>query len=180
MLKVWILALSFSLALGLSLPTHSYADQTFEGGTDRPGQDIDRIDIPPGGIAGPSICRGHCLRNERCNSWTFVASGFQGNTAVCWLKHGLPAPVRNNCCESGVVPRAFEDNIDRPGLDLGPRIIISGNPPECERLCREEPRCAAWTYVRKDVQGPSQLCYLKSAVPDAFPNDCCTSGVVRP
>ena len=174
--KAWIFALPLLLALGLCLPMNAYADQTFEGGTDRPGQDIQKIVIEPGTISGASICRGFCVNNGQCNSWTFVASGVQGNKALCYLKTGVPAAVPNNCCESGVVARALEENIDRPGLDYK-RNIITGQPEECQTTCQNDASCVAWTYVNRGVQGPSALCYLKSAVPDAQSSDCCTSGV---
>lgn len=168
--------LAVLLTLGLALPMNASADQTLEGGTDRPGQDLKRIEIEPGTIAGGSICRGFCVNLKTCTSWTFVASGVQGPKAVCYLKFGIPAAVRNPCCQSGVVARVAEPNIDRPGMDYR-RITAPLDPPECRSLCEKDSRCMSWTFVTRKVQGPTSFCYLKNGVPDARENDCCTSGV---
>lgn len=69
----------------------------------------------------------------------------------------------------------FERNIDRPGLDY--RNISSPGAARCSFSCQAENQCRAWTYVRPGVQGPSGRCWLKTAVPRATRNSCCTSGV---
>ena len=175
MTKAWFLALSASLALGLCSLSNAHADQTFMGATDLPGQDIATIPIDPPSIAAASICRGFCVKNSACNSWTLVASGVQGPKAMCWLKQGVPNAVANRNCESGVVGRREEPGIDRPGLDYK-RNIITGPPRECRETCEGDANCAAWTYT--GTPGKAPLCFLKSSIPDAVSNGCCTSGVV--
>lgn len=181
MSKIWLLVLALLLPAGLGLPTAAHADQTMESGIDRPGNDFRRIELEPS-IAGSSICQGMCTNDGSCNAWTFVQSGVQGPKAVCYLKRGIPDAVANNCCTSGVVPRAFEPGIDRPGMDLIRHQTSGQLAPEtvkrnCAILCSQNPQCRAWTHVDAGVQGPTSFCYLKSGIPDAVPNGCCTSGV---
>jgi hypothetical protein len=68
----------------------------------------------------------------------------------------------------------FERNTDRPGLDF------SNTPSEgavaCSFACQLQNQCRAWTFVRPGVQGPSGRCFLKTAVPQARRDKCCTSG----
>jgi PAN domain len=174
MSKVWILVLAVLLTLGLGLPMNANADQTMEGGTDFPGHDLKRIEIEPT-IAGAAICQGFCVNLQTCHAWTFVASGVQGPKAQCYLKFDIPAAVRNPCCQSGVVGRVAEANIDRPGMDFLKLTVTA--PGECLKFCFENSRCMSWTFVVRGVQGPSAFCYLKNGVPDARNDDCCTSGV---
>ncbi len=73
----------------------------------------------------------------------------------------------------------MEDNTDRPGWDYK-RLAMGklAGPAFCQYQCKAEgDRCRAWTYVRPGVQGPSGVCYLKTAEPDAKSNTCCISGL---
>lgn len=77
-----------------------------------------------------------------------------------------------------------EERTDRPGSDyrrfeLGPPApnTFADNASNCQSSCQRDGKCAAWTYVEPGVQGPQGVCYLKSAIPQARPNNCCTSGV---
>src|SRR4051794_19148403 len=105
-----VFAARLLIALALCLPMAAQADQKFEGATNRPGSDIISIPLEPS-IAGAAICRGLCIKNDECNSWTMVASGIQGPKAMCWLKRGVPAAVPDKCCESGVIRRSVEPNM---------------------------------------------------------------------
>ncbi len=69
----------------------------------------------------------------------------------------------------------FERGVDRPGLDY--KNIASPGAAQCSFSCQAENQCRAWTYVRPGIQGPSGRCWLKTAVPRASRNSCCTSGV---
>jgi hypothetical protein len=53
------------------------------------------------------------------------------------------------------------------------------NADACERECKKDPRCKAWSYVRPGVQGPQARCYLKDRIPSPTPNTCCISGSVK-
>ncbi|HEY4975698.1 MAG TPA: PAN domain-containing protein [Steroidobacteraceae bacterium] len=65
--------------------------------TDRPGSDYNNFEI--GGT--PDQCRMPCLKDARCQAWTFVKPGIQGRRAHCWLKDRVPQAVSNPCCVSG-------------------------------------------------------------------------------
>ena len=69
----------------------------------------------------------------------------------------------------------FEQNIDRPGRDY--KNSLSRGASDCSFACQAENQCRAWTYVRPGIQGPFGRCWLKSTVPGAVRNNCCTSGV---
>jgi hypothetical protein len=176
MSKVWNCLLVVLLTLGLGFPMTANADQTMESATDRPGNDLKKIVIEPGTIAGSTICRGFCVNLRTCNAWTFVQSGVQGPKALCYLKFDIPRAVRNPCCVSGIVARKGEPNIDRPGMDYFHAPVFGGSP-NCRKQCDRDSRCMSWTFVEKGVQGIDAMCYLKNGVPDARQDDCCTSGV---
>jgi hypothetical protein len=73
----------------------------------------------------------------------------------------------------------FEEQTDRPGHDYQSfELPVNWPAPACQRACRNDPRCRAWTWVRARVQGEHPVCWLKSAVPEAGSSDCCVSGVV--
>jgi 1-phosphatidylinositol phosphodiesterase len=72
---------------------------------------------------------------------------------------------------------ALEVNVDRPGSDYRSFDLATPSPEQCRDTCMVEPQCVAFTYVNPGLQGPSARCWLKSAVPNATPNACCTSGV---
>jgi PAN domain-containing protein len=75
-------------------------------------------------------------------------------------------------------PESPEFDVDRFGMDLMPGIPLSAaDPALCRIECTDHPDCAAWTYVKPGVQGPSAMCYLKSGVPTPVSNTCCISGV---
>jgi len=77
-----------------------------------------------------------------------------------------------------------EDNIDRPGGDFRNFPV---NPPGpgsfgtvvdiCRGNCERDGNCKAWTLVRAGLQGAQARCWLKSVIPAANFNGCCTSGV---
>jgi len=74
----------------------------------------------------------------------------------------------------------FEPDVDRPGLDYNNfNFRPEALPYDCQNACLSDGNCRAWTFVRAGVQGPFPRCWLKSAVPDARGNTCCTSGVRR-
>jgi hypothetical protein len=64
---------------------------------DRPGKDIK----PGYPVNLPTVCERDCQLNGKCQAWTFVKPGYQGNQAKCWLKSARPAAVNNDCCISG-------------------------------------------------------------------------------
>ncbi|MFO1173472.1 MAG: PAN domain-containing protein [Hyphomicrobiaceae bacterium] len=72
----------------------------------------------------------------------------------------------------------IEQGVDRPGGDykdfeLEPSIAGFG---PCQAQCAQDKKCRAWTFVKSGVQGPKAHCWLKSTLPTAVKNDCCTTG----
>lgn len=75
------------------------------------------------------------------------------------------------------MPAGIESGTDRPGMDYNNFDLPSASPSLCQQACNDDPVCRAFTYVKPGVQGPSARCWLKNAVPDATPSECCASGV---
>jgi hypothetical protein len=74
----------------------------------------------------------------------------------------------------------FEPNVDRQGLDYANfNLAPTASPYDCQNACLRDGNCRAWTFVRAGVQGPYPRCWLKSVVPNAQGNNCCTSGVIN-
>lgn len=73
---------------------------------------------------------------------------------------------------------SFETNTDRPGGDYTSHRLSDADAILCQKLCAEDQRCLAWTYVAPGYQEASAVCWLKNTVPAAQRRDaCCTSGV---
>ncbi len=88
------------------------AQSTKELDMNRPGKDYESFDITDPDFASVSsqkrpdiYCKEPCLKDPECKAWTYVRPGIQGPTARCWLKSGVPAPVADECCVSGVLKR---------------------------------------------------------------------------
>jgi hypothetical protein len=155
--------------------------QTREDNVNRPGGDFRNFPVnpPPPGSFGTvvDICRVKCERDGNCQAWTLVRAGLQGPQARCWLKNVIPAANFDGCCTSGVPMRAVEPRINRPGMDFNNFDLAAADPNLCKTACEREGICQAWTFVGPGVQGPRARCWLKFAVPTAFTDNCCTSGV---
>ena len=59
----------------------------------------------------------------------------------------------------------FENDVDRYGQDYRSFNLSSADPGVCQKACRDESQCRAFTYVPPGVQGSSARCYLKSGEP---------------
>jgi hypothetical protein len=77
-----------------------------------------------------------------------------------------------------------EPDTDRPGGDYDSFSLkpvsgsIAGSPmAQCQLRCENDPRCKAWTLANPGVQGQDAVCWLKSSIPRARRQPCCTSGV---
>src|SRR5688572_16764918 len=74
-----------------------------------------------------------------------------------------------------------EKNTDRPGFDYTMFSLdlagLSTAEDVCRDACARDVRCKAWTVVAVGVHGPEARCWLKSGIPGARSNVCCTSGV---
>lgn len=70
----------------------------------------------------------------------------------------------------------FERHTDRPGADYADFDVKNG-ARECQKRCRAEARCRAWTFVGDHApEGPGH-CWLKDAVPPPRPMENAVSGV---
>jgi hypothetical protein len=49
----------------------------------------------------------------------------------------------------------------------------------CQSACKAEIQCLAWTAVHPGLPGGNARCWLKSVIPPAAANPCCTSGIER-
>jgi len=71
-----------------------------EPGTDRPGQNYRNVVLSD---PDPKHCKNLCRKDGAvCRAFTYVNPGVQGPQARCWLKNGVPAPVPDANCYSGV------------------------------------------------------------------------------
>jgi hypothetical protein len=103
------------------------ADVTSEQNVNRPGLDYKKMPMPAG---APDACRRACLADPRCRAFTYVRPSDRDRRAWCKLKHGVPRPVRSQCCLSGVKtfpaspapgPGATPQPGYRPGVRCPPR-----------------------------------------------------------
>lgn len=77
----------------------------------------------------------------------------------------------------GAVQVGMENDVDRPGNDYSNFDLPSPDPALCKQACDNDSNCKAFTYVRPGFQGTSARCWLKNAVPNPVPGNCCISGV---
>ena len=85
---------SMIVASALMVATLSIASaDTYEPNTNRPGGDYNNFEV-----GTPSDCRTACLKDARCQAWTFVKPGIQGRRARCWMKDRVPPAVASGCC----------------------------------------------------------------------------------
>lgn len=167
----------FALAMSLLLVRPAAAVD----GTNLPGRDY--ANFP---AHSAQVCQNTCSGESRCQAYTWVKPGIQGPSGMCWLKHSEPDIVKDPCCDSftrrliSKVDIRAEDKTDRPGLDYKKFSINSWQ--DCQASCNAEGICASWTYVRRGIQGPTGMCWLKNKVARPVPNNGTVSGVkfVRP
>jgi hypothetical protein len=69
-----------------------------EQDVDRPGSDFQILWLR----GGPEECQAACAQHPLCRSYTYVRPGIPGRLEGCWLKNGIPPPVADGCCVSGV------------------------------------------------------------------------------
>jgi PAN domain len=77
----------------------------FEDETDRTGGDFSAFDL---GDPDPARCRQACILDPKCRAFTYARPGFangRNSPARCFLKASINAPVRKECCISGIVDR---------------------------------------------------------------------------
>lgn len=87
-------------------------------------------------------------------------------SAVLFLVLGLAA--------AEAAPIEYGQN--RPGGDYSNFPMAIGDPQLCRAACLGDPVCKAWTFVNPGIQGVLARCWLKSSIPAAVADGCCTSG----
>jgi hypothetical protein len=98
-----------------------------EPDVDRPGMDF-KILWLRGGL---EACQEACAQNPLCKSYSYVREGVGGRIEGCWLKSGVPPPVEDGCCVSGVKTEETISRIVRvPAFPAGGQAMPSGVPPE--------------------------------------------------
>ena len=72
-----------------------------EENIDRPGMNYKSY-VPSS--ADPLICANDCANDPICKAFTYVKPGFRGSNSCpeCWLKNGVPDPIFQEYCISGV------------------------------------------------------------------------------
>ena len=72
----------------------------------------------------------------------------------------------------------IERNTDRMGSDYK-NLTNLRDASVCQRKCKEESLCVAWTFVKPHtIQGPQSQCYLKNSIPQQTRNNACESGII--
>mgnify|MGYP000315354057 CR=1 FL=1 len=77
----------------------------WETDTDRPTMDYKNfwIDKDTETFVAVKKCEDACKEDSQCKAFTYVKPGVQGIHGRCYLKNGVPSPVKNTNCISGVV-----------------------------------------------------------------------------
>jgi hypothetical protein len=156
-----------------------------QAGFDRPGGDYSSIPVRNG---DPRVCAQRCERDNRCRAWSFSYPSTATREATCWLKSKVPPVREDSCCISGVrgaaviepASGALEYSIDRYGGDYRSLDVAADATGEaCAKLCREDGKCRAFTYLRPGYGSSSARCFLKDRITKPRRKPCCISGVVR-
>ncbi len=118
------------------------------------------------------------IRRSRRWPWALIAAlVLLTGVGVALFQLDGSSPVTKPATERAFT--SFEENIDRPGGDYTSHRLAESDPLLCQRLCAEDQRCLAWTYVKPGYQeSTSAICWLKNEIPQATRRDvCCVSGV---
>jgi hypothetical protein len=97
----------------------------------------------------------------------FIALGFLEPTIPKSIPWGISAGARMS---------AREHDKDRFGGDYSCFNMRPDHIEDCEGACKDDAKCAAWTYIKPGLQRPQARCCLKNVVPAVSDNVCCVSG----
>lgn len=95
-----------------------------------------------------------------------------GCLCVVWLQGHATLTTAPD--DSFALPSRASPDTNIPGNDVSRRE--EETPRGCKRWCEREKRCRAWTWVKRGVQGPNAVCFLKSGVSQVVSSSCCVSG----
>lgn len=93
------LRLLFMTCLFLILAADTLQAEPLRENVNLPGMDYRNFSLPS---PDPKLCEQACTDDPKCMAFTYVKPGIQGREARCWLKSGVPQPVRDPNCVSGV------------------------------------------------------------------------------
>ena len=71
---------------------------------------------------------------------------------------------------------AFSDT-DLPGNTYRSFQLVSPVPSFCERACKRDGKCRAWTFSWPGKRGKRAMCFLKTAASTKRRDTCCVSGM---
>jgi PAN domain len=71
------------------------------------------------------------------------------------------------------------EGVNLKGADYSNFGLELAEPALCQKACKADTECMAWTYVKPHLQGPQARCWLKNRVPPRSADTCCTSGIER-
>ena len=97
-----------------------------EQDVDRPGSDFKIFWLR----GGPEECQAACAQHPLCRSYTYVRPGIPGRLMGCWLKNGIPPPIANGCCVSGVKTEEAVAGILRNPPVISEEAISPDRAPE--------------------------------------------------
>ncbi len=112
-----------------------------ETDVDRPGSDFRILWLR----GGSEACQEACAQNPQCKSYTYVRPGIEGRLEGCWLKNGVPPPVPDGCCISGV---KTEETVSRYVREPVLPPLAAVTPPDAGK--REAP-------VRRSAPAESEV-----------------------
>jgi len=110
-----------------------------------------------------------CFRGAGQDEIAADLAKFEAGLLAAKAKQAAPVPSVGS----------LANGVNLSGADYSNFWVASAEPKLCQDACRSDAKCAAWTYVKPGGQGPQAQCWLKSRIPSATKNECCTSGVER-
>jgi len=102
---ITILNILIIVTLVMAVLFYPVKSVAWETDTDRSGMDYKSfwIDKDTEAFVAVKQCEDACNKDPQCKAFTYVKPGVQGVHGRCYLKKGIPSPVKNTNCISGVV-----------------------------------------------------------------------------
>lgn len=150
--------LLLTTALAVSIPLAAPAqDVTEEHGVNRRGSDYSSFDA-----RDVQECKWACDRDSRCEAYAF-----NNLKSICYLKNRVPPAERDSGVTSGVKRGSgggsgsgrFTEEWDVAYRGDDYSKFLSRDQDACQRECRRDNRCVAYTFNRR-----SGMCFLKDRV----------------
>jgi PAN domain len=114
--------------------------------------------------------------NSKDRGFYVARLDFPGGREAFFLRNPEAILVITRDPEIKTRSSTVENNVDRRGHDYSNFALSSGaGHTACQRRCEADTGCFAWTFVK----GKNPHCWLKSGVPQASANSCCTSGIIK-